>query len=267
MTKLRIWARPAHWRQILSAGCSTRAPSTAGRCSAARPSAPALSLPVPSEFTPLTETVMWFHGPELLAKFGCCQAHCWMSMTFKNCFLVFQVKNNLPSQNWNHIYLQRKTKDFFFLKGWQGLGGTEGWEEALGPRLLLSWIFLPFKRPSLHVNLVSKSLRPCLYLLRVLLTAWLLGKHYSCPITVSEGMFAVRKATLILQLHNIKVWMATTPRRMDSSFTGYTSTSFAVWLHYISIILKLSPGPGFLPHPIQRMKKKIKNRRDNMMPN
>lgn len=84
------------------------------------------------------------------------------------------------------------------------MGGTEGWAAVLGPRLLLPWVFLLFKRPSLHDNLVSKSLRPCLCLLRVLLTAWLLGKHYSC-LTVSEGMFAVRKATLVLQLHNIKV--------------------------------------------------------------
>lgn len=87
----------------------------------------------------------------------------------------------------------------------RGLEATEGWKAVLWPKLVFSWLLLQFKRPSLHIKLLSTFLRPCLYLLRVLLTAGLLEKHYSCCITVSKDISAVRKVAFVLQSHNIKM--------------------------------------------------------------
>lgn len=80
---------------------------------------------------------MCFYSQELLAKLDYSKAHCSTSITYKNCFLVFQVKitSHLKIEV---IYIYRgKPKILFFKVGW-GLGGTESWEVVTGPKLLFA---------------------------------------------------------------------------------------------------------------------------------
>lgn len=140
-------------------------------------------------------------------------------MTFKNCFLVFQVKKIISHLKIQIIYMCRGKPKIFLRRGWR-LEGTEGWGVVvLGPELVFSWLFLQFKKPGLHIYLVSKFQRPCLYLLRVLLTAWLLEKYYSCGISVSRGIVTLEKSnSFYLWPHNMKFWTTTTPRRRGVHF-------------------------------------------------
>lgn len=96
-------------------------PCQAGHCASAPPSTLSLSFPKkPSDCTTLIKTaVMWFYGQELLIKLNYSQAHCWMSMTFKNCFLVFQVKKITSHLKTEIIYTCRgKPKIFFKVVVW-----------------------------------------------------------------------------------------------------------------------------------------------------
>lgn len=171
-----------------------------GHCPASSPSNPPASPKKPYKFiTPIKKryVVLW---PRTLSQSGSNQAHHCMTMIFKNYFFVLQVKI-ISSFNIEIIYIcRRKHRDFFKEIG-------TGRHQRLGSS---SWakisfsLILHLEKPSVHVNLLSKFLRPCLCLLRVWFNCLASRKYYSFCISMSKDTFAVRKVEFALWPHNIK---------------------------------------------------------------
>lgn len=76
---------------------------------------------------------VWFWGQGLLVKPSYSQAHCRMSMTFKNCFLVCPVKKQPFSKLKSYIFTEENCAFLFFGGGWVetgrrwGLGSSSSW--------------------------------------------------------------------------------------------------------------------------------------------